>query len=194
MSSLKPRIGGREYSGPYQRLRICNGEVLQIGQHMVLGTKCVVVVSFFGLLHPFAPGSLISRGMEYGGDDHDVLFVDYLVNHAVREAIWVLPSNVLKWMATTVQERINGQGVQNSDNFRDEFGAQTFLLRIVPVSGQENILTRLFSDNDTPAHRDLRSRRRDFISSSGIEEPGSAWCAARRSSTSASSTGPSGGS
>lgn len=136
----------------------------------------------------------MSDRVNHGGDDHELLFFECLVNYAIRESLWITPTNVLGWMLAAVQQGIYFKGIEYVQYLSSKLVSKTGTLSVIPLCCFNYVVFRLRPRNDLPPHDFDRERRRRFISSSDTEESGSERCAARRASTNSSSAADKGGS
>jgi len=136
--------------------------------------------------------SIMAGDMQNGGNNDHFLRLDDLINHTVRKAFGLPPTNIASGLLPAVQQRIIGERVEHFDDGLAKLRTQSFLPGLIPSRRIGNVDLRFRSDDHPPAHDAERNRR--FISSSGMEDAEFAWWAARRDSTSASSASESGSS
>ncbi len=131
--------------------------------------------------------TVMLRCMQYSSDHHCMLNFVNLVDDAVRESIRIAPADILSWMAAAINHWIFSQPIQDRQDFLNEFISQALAPGLIPISRCLDIIQSLKPCHHSPVHDFARERKRVLTSSSGIDELGSARCAARRASTSASS-------
>lgn|GEM_PF-5840811 len=126
--------------------------------------------------------------MEYRGHHDELCRLIHFVNNPVRKTLWITPSNIFTRMTPTVKQWIFCQRLKNGDHFFDKFLPQLLLSGTVPCGSIEYIIPGLWPHHPLPVHFIIRARRWAVITSSGMEDEGSALCAFNRASTTASSS------
>ena len=72
--------------------------------------------------------------------DYNLFLLRDLVNHPVREALWVSPANVLMWMTPAVKQRIHAELIEHRQEFFDKSVTKTFAAAVIPRGNLDNVI------------------------------------------------------
>ncbi len=126
--------------------------------------------------------------MEHRSNDHEPIHFNHFKNDPVGESGRIPPADVLGGVSAGIQQRIIRKRVPHANNLINEFGTQACLSVLIPCSSPGDVFLHLREEFNPPVHLENRSNKRAFISSSGTADEGSRRQAARRLSTSSTSS------
>ncbi len=140
------------------------------------------------------PMAVMARTVNHCGNNDNLFAFHHLVDDAVRKMFRVSPANILTRVFSAPEQRVYGEGVENLQYLVNESVPEALIARVVPIRRRLKVLLDFRADDDAPTHLPDRRRSRFLNSSRDKDEEGLSRCAARRDSTSESSSGLKGGS
>jgi len=126
--------------------------------------------------------------MKHRRYEHQTIRFNHLKYDPVGESGRIPPANVFDGVPAGIQQWIVRKRVPHANNLVNEFSAQPRLTVLIPCRGPGDIFLHFREQFDLPDHLGNRSSNRAFISSSGTADEGSRRQAARRLSTSSTSS------
>ena len=140
----------------------------------------------------FFPMMIAPSGVKHSGNsDCSICFVNF-VNHAIGKFFRITPTNVFRGMTTTIEQRIDGEGIPSANDFFYKERTESGLAGFIPGCGFRNVVLNGWGEFHSPLHL-RRARTLAFISSKVTAEAGASRKAANLDSTKASSSAESWG-
>jgi hypothetical protein len=78
--------------------------------------------------------------VKHSGDHNGLLILDYFVNHSIRKAFGISPTNIFPRISTATEPRIYGKLIEERQEFVHKPVTKTFAAAVIPRGNLDNVV------------------------------------------------------